>query len=201
MNKGQHREREVSHFQAEESCRGRESKAGEGQRPLTRACPGSSPAWMDTCPVVPCPFTWALRLLSFTLTTQSSEHTFPRAEKCVVRRLVQEVPGNESAGPRDTSDEPLMTFVGLALVIWKMRPSNCLHGSHSNVDTSALRPLKPFLVLSRGFCSYWIVIAGLLACHSHKTVSSLWARTFLVVFVCPRPSRQPGLGRCWMNQT
>lgn len=44
-----------------------------------------------------------------------------------------------------------------------MRPSH--PSSYSNADTSALKTIKPSLVLSRGSYSYWITLVGLLAHH------------------------------------
>lgn len=51
------------------------------------------------------------------------------------------------SGPRDSSPEPLLTFVGLDVLIWKMRPSNCSHSSPAHVDTSAMKTPQPFLCL------------------------------------------------------
>lgn len=38
-----------------------------------------------------------------------------------------------------------LTFVGLDFLFSKMKPSNCLHSSPANVDTSAMKTLQPFL--------------------------------------------------------
>lgn len=50
--------------------------------------------------------------------------------------MVEEGPGS--------SPEPLLTFVCLDFLIWKMRPTNCSHSSHANVDTSAMKTLQLF---------------------------------------------------------
>lgn len=59
--------------------------------------------------------------------------------------MVEEGPESGSAGPRDSSPEPRLTVVGLDFLFRKMRPSNCSHSSHANVDTSAMKTLQPFL--------------------------------------------------------
>lgn len=78
---------------------------------LTRARPASSPVWRNTCPVLKCPFMWALWLPNFTLSMQSREHTSHCAEKWrgVARGMAEEAPGDESSALDVTSYEPLMT--------------------------------------------------------------------------------------------